>query len=100
MGYFKEISLNNYRNFENFFLEFKNGCNIILGNNGSGKTNILESLSLLEKGRGFRKEKIENLINFNNSHKDFKIFSLFNNENINFTISAFSLNQNKKKNIC
>ena len=97
MGYFKEISLNNYRNFENFFLEFKNGCNIILGNNGSGKTNILESLSLLEKGRGFRKEKIENLINFNNSHKDFKIFSLFNNENINFTISAFSLNQNKKK---
>ena len=97
LGYFKEINLNNYRNFENFFLEFKNGCNIILGNNGSGKTNILESLSLLEKGRGFRKEKIENLINFKNKHKDFKILSLFNNENINFNISAFSLNQNKKK---
>ena len=74
MGYFKEINLYNYRNFENFFLEFKNGCNIILGKNGSGKTNILESLSLLEKGRGFRKEKIENLINFNNRHKDFKFF--------------------------
>ena len=97
MGYFKEINLNNYRNFENFFLEFKNGCNIILGKNGSGKTNILESLSLLEKGRGFRKDKIENLINFNNRHRDFKILSLFNNKNINFNISAFSLNQNKKK---
>ncbi|MDC0192445.1 DNA replication and repair protein RecF [Alphaproteobacteria bacterium] len=97
MGYFKEINLNNYRNFENFFLEFKNGCNIILGKNGSGKTNVLESLSLLEKGRGFRKEKIENLINFNNQNTDFKIFSLFNNKNINYNIAAFSLNKNKKK---
>ena len=94
---FVDINLNNFRNFEKFFLEFKNGCNIILGKNGSGKTNILESLSLLEKGRGFRKEKIENLINFNKRHKDFKILSLFNNENINFNIAAFSLNQNKKK---
>ena len=97
MGYFKDINLNNFRNFEKFFLEFKNGCNIILGKNGSGKTNILESLSLLEKGRGFRKEKIENLINFNNKNKDFKIFSLFNNENIDYNISVFSLNKNKKK---
>ena len=97
MGYFKEINLNNYRNFENFFLEFRGGCNVILGQNGSGKTNVLESLSLLEKGRGFRKEKIENLINFNNRNKDFKIISLFNNENINYNVSAFSLNKSKKK---
>ena len=97
MGYFKDINLNNFRNFEKFFLEFENGCNIILGKNGSGKTNILECLSLLEKGRGFRKDKIENLVNFKNKNKDFKNFSLFNNENIDYNISVFSLNKSKKK---
>ena len=65
MGYFKEINLNNYRNFENFFLEFKNGCNIILGKNGSGKTNILEAISLFNKGRGIRKDQIINFIKYN-----------------------------------
>ena len=62
MSYFRNISLNNYRNFTNSSFEFDNFCNIILGQNGSGKTNLLESLSLVEKGRGLRKEKISNLL--------------------------------------
>ena len=97
MGYFKKINLINYRNFTNFFFEFQNGCNVILGKNGSGKTNILEGISLLEKGRGFRKEKIDNLINFQNSKKDFEIFSLFNIEKINYNIKVSSINKRIKK---
>ena len=31
-----------------------------IAKNGSGKTNILEGLSLLEKGRGFKKDKVIN----------------------------------------
>ena len=36
--------------------------NIFFGLNGSGKTNLLESISQLSKGRGFRNSRIENLI--------------------------------------
>ena len=64
LGYFKNIKLINYRNFIDSSFAFDDGCNVIIGKNGSGKTNILEAISLFEKGRGFRKDKIINFINF------------------------------------
>ncbi len=62
MGYFKKISLNNYRNFKKYEIDFSNNCNVFYGKNGSGKTNILESLSLFVKGRGIRNDNLNNLI--------------------------------------
>lgn len=62
MGYFKNIKLVNYRNFKSYSLNFSNNCNVLFGKNGSGKTNILESVSLFSKGRGLRKDKISNII--------------------------------------
>ena len=44
MSHFQNIQLENYRNFINFKSNFIPGCNVLIGNNGSGKTNILESL--------------------------------------------------------
>ena len=97
MGYFKNIKLLNYRNFLSFSINFKNGCNVIVGKNGSGKTNILESLSLFEKGRGFRKEKIANLINFNNFDKRFNIDSKFQDDKLEFIVNVFNSEKNLKK---
>ena len=97
MGYFQNINFNNYRNFSKSSFEFEEGCNIILGNNGSGKTNILEGISLFEKGRGFRKEKINNLINYNNLDIGFKIYSFFKNEDTDFNIDIFNSENNLKK---
>ena len=77
MNFFKQIQLENYRNFNNYFINFNKSCNIIFGDNGSGKTNILESISLFERGRGFRKEKINNLINNKSLDRIFKIKSKF-----------------------
>ena len=79
MNFFKQIQLANYRNFNNYFVNFNKGCNVIFGVNGSGKTNILESISLFERGRGFRKEKIINLINNKSADKMFKISSKYLN---------------------
>ena len=62
MGYFKNINLVNFRNFDNYSLDFSSNCNVLYGKNGSGKTNILESISLFSKGRGIRKDKISNII--------------------------------------
>ena len=61
MGYFKNIKLNCFRNFNECQLEFSDKCNVFFGKNGCGKTNLLEALSLCTKGRGIRKDKIKNL---------------------------------------
>ena len=97
MGYFKNINFNNYRNFSKSSFSFDKGCNVIVGNNGSGKTNILEGISLFDRGRGFRKEKIFNLINYSNLELGFKIYSTFQNKNIDFNIDIFNSDNNLKK---
>jgi len=43
----RKLSLRNYRNFENAQLHFKKGVNTIIGENGSGKSNVLRALRLL-----------------------------------------------------
>ena len=75
MGNFKNIKLVNFRNFENYSLKFSNSCNVLFGKNGSGKTNILEGISLFAKGRGLRKDKISNIIK--NNYDKFTIASHF-----------------------
>ena len=57
------LKLNNYRNHE--FLELKLEKNIVLicGKNGSGKTNILESISLLTSNYGLKKSNLKEIIN-------------------------------------
>ena len=65
MGYFRDIKLNNFRNFKQYSIEFSKNCNVFYGKNGSGKTNILEAISLFNKGRGIRKDQIINFIKYN-----------------------------------
>ncbi len=94
MGYFRDIRLVNFRNFDSYKLEFSNYCNVFYGKNGSGKTNILEALSLFNKGRGFKKDKLSNLIN-SNSNK-FIIKSDFENNETVYNLSVETKNLNKK----
>ena len=100
MGFFKNIKLDNFRNFNSFETDLIEGCNIFIGKNGSGKTNILESISLFEKGRGFRKDNVKNLINFKNSEKNFFISSKYFDDDNLMNLSLFSQknenNYNKK----
>lgn len=48
-----ELKLQNFRNYSNQILNFNNKFNFIYGKNGSGKTNILEGISLISLGRSF-----------------------------------------------
>lgn len=71
--YIKKISLKNFRNHRNLNLNLKNSSILIYGGNGSGKTNILEAISLLNQGKGLRKAYIENFLyqekNYDNANK-------------------------------
>lgn len=60
--YLERVELNNYRNFSNLGLSIDNNMVLISGENGTGKTNILESISLISPGRGIRGAKYEEII--------------------------------------
>ena len=57
-----QLKLSNYRNHN--FLQINPDKNVVLisGKNGSGKTNILESISLLNSNSGFRNASLSELI--------------------------------------
>ena len=60
--YIKSLSLSNYRNYQSLTLDLCQGTNIFYGNNGQGKTNILEALFLCAIGKSFRYAKSGDLV--------------------------------------
>lgn len=57
------ISLKNFRSYEDESFEFGSGVNIIVGPNGSGKTNLLEAIQVLHTGNSYRVDDMD-LISF------------------------------------
>ena len=55
------LKLLNFRNHDNSELFFEPGLNILLGDNGQGKTNILEAVYYLSLLRSFRTNRISHL---------------------------------------
>ena len=58
----KELKLKNYRNYTNYLLDFNPNLNIIIGKNGIGKTNILESIIVISNTKSFRTLNDKDLI--------------------------------------
>lgn len=54
MGAYHSLTLHNFRSYRDYSVEFAPGVNIIVGPNGSGKTNLLEALYVLSHGSSFR----------------------------------------------
>ena len=50
----KNISLTNFRNHQKYLLECKKDTTLILGENGCGKTSVLEAIYILTQGKSFR----------------------------------------------
>jgi DNA replication and repair protein RecF len=48
-----ELNLKNFRNYEEEIVKFGSRVNYIYGNNGQGKTNLLEAISFLTQGKSF-----------------------------------------------
>ena len=59
------LKLRNYRNHRELSIIPKKDIIVIYGKNGSGKTNILESISLLNSNGGFRNANLSDLIHEN-----------------------------------
>ena len=62
--YLSKLLLQNFRSYPQQLIEFDPKLNLILGPNGSGKTNILEAVFLLAAGKSFRSSSQSKLINW------------------------------------
>ena len=56
------LSLYNFRNYEEADLSFDPGVNLIVGDNAQGKTNLLEAIAYLGSGKSFRTQKNSELV--------------------------------------
>ncbi len=57
------LKLQNFRNYQNKEFNFSDKLNIIYGNNGVGKTNLVEAIYVLSLTKSFRTNNDRNLIN-------------------------------------
>jgi DNA replication and repair protein RecF len=57
----ERLALTNFRNYHYMQLEVGSGPVVLFGSNGSGKTNLLEAISLLSPGRGMRRVQFSDL---------------------------------------
>ncbi len=64
----KSLLLRSFRNYETLYFEVDSSLVIITGPNGAGKTNILEALSFLIPGRGFRRSTLQEICHKDNPH--------------------------------
>ena len=63
----KKIKLLHYRNYEKLELDFSSTLNLIYGDNGSGKTNLIEAIYLLALTKSFRTSNDFNMIKSNSN---------------------------------
>lgn len=78
----KKLQAQNFRNLKNSIFDFSPGINCILGQNGNGKTNLLEAVFLITNKKSFRKNTdYAQMINIEGESPEIILQSVFENEN-------------------
>lgn len=71
--YIKKIKVENFRNIEFMEIEPHNEINVIYGQNGQGKTNLLEAIWLFTGCKSFKNAKDSELVQFNEENSRISI---------------------------
>ena len=64
----QRLAVNSLRNLNAVDIQLSNRINLFFGQNGSGKTSVLEAVSVLGLGRSFRSHKLKPLISNDEDH--------------------------------
>ena len=86
-----ELTLKNYRSYENAKIKFSDGLNVLIGKNAQGKTNLLEAIFFTVIGKSFKTSKEKEVIAwgednsyvkavFNKKYRDEVIELIFNSQ--------------------
>lgn len=81
------LKIKNFRNLISLDLNFKDGLTILYGDNGQGKTNIVESIYILAKTSSFRTNSQKELINFQNDEANLFARCVLKHRNIDCQIN-------------
>jgi DNA replication and repair protein RecF len=71
----RQLSLTDFRNLKSATLDFDPGFNLVTGDNGSGKTSLLEALFVLCQAQSFRTHQLRQCTR--HDHKGFLLFGRF-----------------------
>ena len=99
-SYISNLKLNNFRNYQHRNFNFSSKNIAFYGSNGVGKTNILEAISILCKGRGLKNSDFDEMLCFKSSGLDKDQFGIFakieNHPEIENIGTLFDKNNRKK----
>lgn len=70
MAYLKTLALKNFRNYGSAHIALSPKLNFFIGQNGQGKTNLLEAITLLVAGKSFRTNFLKEIIRYDESAFD------------------------------
>jgi DNA replication and repair protein RecF len=84
--FIKSISLKNYRNYTEADFTFEQGGCIITGDNGIGKTNLLEAITYFTYGKSVLNQKDTQLINHTKDHFFLKSTFVYSNQETEFKV--------------
>ncbi len=90
MAIINKLSINQFRNLKNQYIEPSKNINLFIGENAQGKTNIIEAIYYLGHNRSFKTKTINEVIHHN--FKDFQLNALINNKRV-------KLEKSKKNNL-
>lgn len=67
------ISIKNFRNYTETKIKIRSKINLFLGNNGQGKTNLLEAIWVCVNGKSYRTSNIRNTISFSSKYGEISL---------------------------
>jgi DNA replication and repair protein RecF len=85
--FLKRLLLRNFRNYKYAEVAFSPWINLIQGENGQGKTNLLEAIHFVSTGRSFRTHSLSDLISFGQDF--FYLEAEFYKENVTQTLKVY-----------
>lgn len=91
----EKIHLRQFRNIKDQDITFHPGLNVLRGQNGQGKTNLIESIFLLTHGKSFRTSDLNSLIH-KGDYQGFHIQTQLTRKGLSHSVSM-QVQQNRKK---
>ena len=92
----RSVYLENFRSYKKLNIKIKNIKFVILtGKNGTGKTNLLEAISFLSPGKGFKNCRLDEVINTNSNSNQSSIFFTIEDKNEKNEIGIGFFNESK-----
>lgn len=96
--YLEKLQVQNFRNLSDTPVEFSSGINCVFGNNGNGKTNLLEAIYVLTTRKSFRKKtSFPQYLSVDGEKPEIILSSVFKNQKKETFSYSAKLNQERNE---